>query len=887
MLTIPWRTGVNMREFAYYGTHTLRTTDPENRPDLQEFQLATLRDIGVKLVRFFASHRDFETPETINRLRTALQKIKDFQMQAIVCLDDSVRDSGYFVRGNTEFMSTWPLQHYDKSYYNDHLYRKHYLPQVEAIVSAFKNDPTIFCWELGNELALHPQMYPEPREGMSAPVPRDADGFFEFAKETSTKIKQISPNHLVSTGLMSVRHVISFEAGQDPTEAARRLYKLPTIDLISIHFYEENGLQTEQDMVDWDFTVAQNVEKPFYVGEVGANNFGINRVAYHHDAIERWKNRGACAALVWQFNASPKDLFISDGMARMHGDFDGLVQVVRGFAAGVQPFLHQGQPPIVEPDTSENKDGATRAEPPPVRFFRVVREDVVIFTQPNIRSAQLPGTLKVGKVIEVNSNSRKVKDGQIWWQFDDAWIIERADTRKPKKSEANLVEVTHEAIFGVGRLTPSSPNKPKPNLHYEVVAFDGAKIRRTPALNGKKLGLLEFGARIEVFADSRREVNGYVWWQHALGWSAERAIEVAAGSLEAIMHKIQPAAFGAGGSSSPDVVRFQVGFKNGLNVRSDPSKRGDENHVGDLLFGDLVESKVSSRTVSEGMIWWQHDNGRDIKNPGGRITGGWTAERSEDSADVFMLPDTLMDVPGEIETFYQNPDDMVIDVNQLPGRGGLFRVIPADMSECFTLQLYGNTREAFESCRYRKVFQGLHPGLDLGVRGPAKDTGTIEVRAGVAGEVEKILRDVYTPVGVIIAAGPYKIIYGHLSPDGLKVSPGQKVGPETPLGHIANQAEIDAFNATGPKHKLFFWPHLHLEIRYVHPSRSVTRVLNPLIFFSGTFRSLLTKGVKPDHFFVQEGAWTEWDKPMRQPLIRVGDHPPLGPLSVLASDCTG
>ncbi len=42
MLSITWRTGVNMREFAYYGTDVL-AADSENRLQLQDLQLETLR----------------------------------------------------------------------------------------------------------------------------------------------------------------------------------------------------------------------------------------------------------------------------------------------------------------------------------------------------------------------------------------------------------------------------------------------------------------------------------------------------------------------------------------------------------------------------------------------------------------------------------------------------------------------------------------------------------------------------------------------------------------------------------------------------------------------------------------------------------------------------
>ena len=57
-------------------------------------------------------------------------------------------------------------------------------------------------------------------------------------------------------------------------------------------------------------------------------------------------------------------------------------------------------------------------------------------------------------------------------------------------------------------------------LRYQV--SDGPlSVRATPGTAGARVGELPTGALLVVEADSRTVVDGFVWWKHALGWSAE------------------------------------------------------------------------------------------------------------------------------------------------------------------------------------------------------------------------------------------------------------------------------------------------------------------------------------------------------------------------------
>jgi hypothetical protein len=91
-------------------------------------------------------------------------------------------------------------------------YRERYLPFVRAVVAAFKHDPRVFAWEIGNELKYEPA-FQDP--GRAA--------FLSFMHSVAREIKAIDPNHLVATGMISASH-----ASLDEGELWRRLYGGPS-----------------------------------------------------------------------------------------------------------------------------------------------------------------------------------------------------------------------------------------------------------------------------------------------------------------------------------------------------------------------------------------------------------------------------------------------------------------------------------------------------------------------------------------------------------------------------------------------------------------------------------------------------------------------------------
>jgi hypothetical protein len=321
-LSLAWRLGVNMREFAYYGTPFL---PPSADAGLRARQLSLARELGIKVIRIWASHHRFNTHDSIHQLEMALSVIDEFKMQAVVCLDDSLTGAGLYIPGDDAF-HTATHGHLIKGYFNQERYRLNYLPHVRQIVTAFKDSRAILMWELGNEYALHPR---PPVPGAGEPDAKDAAAFRRFAEVASKTIKEIAPDHLVGTGLVHANHVASpFE---NRRESAQQLYSIPTIDAVSLHYYAH---VPEYEQMAIDIEVAKTLGKPIYVGEVGMEVNTGDRAAYLNEQIKTKRQEGAFMVMPWNLDNAEWDANIGDiyAFSRRHGDFGAVLDAIKAHA---------------------------------------------------------------------------------------------------------------------------------------------------------------------------------------------------------------------------------------------------------------------------------------------------------------------------------------------------------------------------------------------------------------------------------------------------------------------------------------------------------------------------------------------------------------------------
>ena len=103
---------------------------------------------------------------------------------------------------------------------------------------AYRDDPAIFAWQIGNE----------PRCFSDDPAVRD--GFIGWLTEAARLIKEIDPNHMVSTGNEGL---MGCEA--DP-ELLERVNAIPGIDYMTVHIWPYNWNWVRADSLEADLDSA-------------------------------------------------------------------------------------------------------------------------------------------------------------------------------------------------------------------------------------------------------------------------------------------------------------------------------------------------------------------------------------------------------------------------------------------------------------------------------------------------------------------------------------------------------------------------------------------------------------------------------------------------------
>jgi mannan endo-1,4-beta-mannosidase len=165
----------------------------------------------------------------------------------------------------------------------------------------YRNEPAIGIWELANE--------PRAKEASDG-VARVT----QWIEESSALIKEIDPNHLVSTGMEGFLH-------KDPDGDWRHdgshgtayvdQHEIDTIDACSFHLYPNHwpGIDPTDpsDGVDWIVEhvrdAHETVGKPAYLGEFGINTNENSQAARdaafeaYYDALDEYD---AAGAMVWE-----------------------------------------------------------------------------------------------------------------------------------------------------------------------------------------------------------------------------------------------------------------------------------------------------------------------------------------------------------------------------------------------------------------------------------------------------------------------------------------------------------------------------------------------------------------------------------------------------------
>jgi mannan endo-1,4-beta-mannosidase len=301
--------GVNMRGLAHYGT-----SDPEDairytEEKQQEQQLHWARQMGVRVIRVFLASRHAGPAEIERRLRRVLTLCRTApQLYVIPAFTDLYQNTHFHPQGDSDF---YDLRADGYTLLNhawfDAGYQRNYWALVRHVVTAFRDDPNIFAWEIGNEL-----------KAVNNPLL-----FMRFIHDVAGRIRKLDPNHMIATGMISTHHV---HMAHD-LRLQHQLYGSPFISLVTVHAY--NGhLESEKAAPDDprrrkihkndDSLLAAELNKPFIVEEAGFDaGPGENRGDRVRNDMDEWFKRGAQGYMQWGFLATDFDNGDGDAMSGM------------------------------------------------------------------------------------------------------------------------------------------------------------------------------------------------------------------------------------------------------------------------------------------------------------------------------------------------------------------------------------------------------------------------------------------------------------------------------------------------------------------------------------------------------------------------------------------
>lgn len=220
---------------------------------------------------------------------------------------------------STPDSETW----FHDDFYTDPVIRDWYKAWISYVLErkntltgvAYKDDPTIALWELGNE----------PRCTSTGAYPRSEScttaTLVTWADEMSSFIKSIDDNHLVSVG---DEGFYCIEGGTHWTEQCgdgvdtRAFAALPGIDVLSWHLYPDAWGTDAEWGTEW---IRRHVDDARAAGKIGLlGEFGLedtrvrNRV--YRDWLEVVENGAGNGALYWILSGLDDD-------GSRYGDFDG------------------------------------------------------------------------------------------------------------------------------------------------------------------------------------------------------------------------------------------------------------------------------------------------------------------------------------------------------------------------------------------------------------------------------------------------------------------------------------------------------------------------------------------------------------------------------------
>jgi mannan endo-1,4-beta-mannosidase len=300
-------------------------------------------------------------PSGLEHLDYVVAKAGELGLHLVIPFVNNWNDFGgmdQYVRwrdNSTPDTQTW----FHDDFYTDPVIRAWYKGWIKTLLNrkntltglAYKDDPTIAIWELGNE----------PRCASSAAYARSesctTDTLVAWADEMSAFIKSIDRNHLVSVG---DEGFYCLENGTHWTEQCgegvdtRAFAALPNIDVMSWHLYPDSWGTDAAWGTEW---VQRHVDDARALGKIGLlGEFGLEDTRVRNRVYRDWlgvvESGAGNGALYWVLSGREDD-------GTRYGDFDGFTlyedspafQTMVNFAQAHARAVPDDFPPVADDDS--------------------------------------------------------------------------------------------------------------------------------------------------------------------------------------------------------------------------------------------------------------------------------------------------------------------------------------------------------------------------------------------------------------------------------------------------------------------------------------------------------------------------------------------------------
>jgi endo-1,4-beta-mannosidase len=203
---------------------------------------------------------------------------------------------------------------------------------VREVVTRYRDNPTIWAWELGNEYSLYADIphavRPKTHRSLGTPESRSENDELTFDMVRNAfiafgaAVKEYDPNRLIVTGdsfpRLAAWHLERHKSWDHDSmeQFAEMLTKAnpDPISGISLHAYEDDDQRFDEAMA-----VARKLNKPIFIGEFGAQHETDAQAAKCRRLVKAILDNGIPLAALWVFDhPAQKDFNITADNARAY-----------------------------------------------------------------------------------------------------------------------------------------------------------------------------------------------------------------------------------------------------------------------------------------------------------------------------------------------------------------------------------------------------------------------------------------------------------------------------------------------------------------------------------------------------------------------------------------